>query len=307
MTLFVQVRRHRIGARRQRLVGLALALALTSSTLAACQVTAGSAVVIDGAGISEAAVQADTGAFVAANVPTGATTAQVSALNRAQITFAVRHALLAKAIAAGQISVTDAQINAAAAQAGQSTSKLATQLELPASEEDAVLHDVVALQALVQAIPAQGVQVGNISVTAEGVPAATRDQAVALRSEYLADPAKMDAVVAAAGTGVIPRAVYTLLTKPAVGAAGLFGATSGSVFIVPNSDAYLVLRATGRSVSAGTLGQAEFSSVSGLSDAFDLGVLLLGKYVSSTSISVNPRYGVWDPGTLQVIPGNDGL
>ena len=44
-----------------------------------------------------------------------------------------------------------------------------------------------------------------------------------------------------------------------------------------------------------------------LGGKFDLGALLLGPYAEAAGISVNPRLGVWDPLTLQVIPGGSGL
>jgi hypothetical protein len=45
----------------------------------------------------------------------------------------------------------------------------------------------------------------------------------------------------------------------------------------------------------------------GLGGKFDLGALLLGPYAEAAGISVNPRLGVWDPLTLQVIPSGSGL
>ena len=44
-----------------------------------------------------------------------------------------------------------------------------------------------------------------------------------------------------------------------------------------------------------------------LGGKFDLGALLLAPYAQAAGVSVNPRLGVWDPLTLQVVPGGSGL
>ena len=40
---------------------------------------------------------------------------------------------------------------------------------------------------------------------------------------------------------------------------------------------------------------------------FDLGALLLAPYAEQAGVTVNPRLGVWDPLTLQVVPADNGL
>ncbi len=304
-----QARIGRTRMRRSRLVGLAAALALAAGAVSSCQMTAGSALLVDGANVSEAAVQHDTAAFIAQHLTTPVTDSQAASYNRAQITYLVRHALIARAVAAKGIVISRAQLTEATAQikAQGQNSDLAASLNLPNADQEGLVHDVVALQALVAGLPATGAEVGNVSVTAEGVPAATRDQAVALRSKYLADPATMDGDVKAAGANGVATKAYTLVQTPTLGAFGLYQPSSGQVLILPNADAYLVLRITGRAASKTLLTQALFSSASGLPDVFDLGALLVAQYQDSAGISVNPRYGVWDPASVRVVPGNDGL
>jgi hypothetical protein len=287
-------------------VGLVLA-----ATLTGCTVEAGSALVLDGSTFSDQSIQHDSSAFIATNATAAVSTAQTASVNRAQITFRVRHALIAKAIAAQ--GITEAQITQAgatvSAQGGATSTNVAAQLNLPATEEADALHDAVALEALIKTIPAAGTPVQNVSVTAEGVPAANRDAAVALRTKFLADPAAMDAAVIAApsASNPVPKDTYKLITAPGAGAAGLFQPSSGTVSIIARGTDYLVIRTTGRTVQSTPLLQSDFSQLTALSQLFDLGALLLVPYEASTDIAVNPRYGVWDPASVQVVPGNDGL
>ena len=295
--------------RRGRVVAAAAALAVAATTLTGCTVQAGQALIVDGHSISEQSVQHDTSSFVAANSTAAITDSETASVNRAQITFAVRHALIAKALVAKGITETQIAQATAALKAQGTTSGVAGQLQLPVSEEADALHDAIALDALVKAIPAAGVDVQNVKVTAESVSATTRDEAVALRSKFLADPATMAAAVAAAKTSstATPNGNFDLVTASGAAEAGLFLPTVGTVLIVPQQAGYLVVRTTGRTVDTQALTQDSFSSLTTLSQLFDVASLFLVPYEASTPIAVNPRYGVWDPASVQVVPGNDGL
>lgn len=301
--------RGRLPAHRLRWMAAMVGLTLITTTGCSIATQAGSAFIVDGQSVSDASVQHDSAVFAQENVTTALTDIETASFNRAQITFAVRHVLIARALSAKGLVISDAELAAAKAQvdAPGSTANLPVQVGVPKAEEPDVLHDVVALDELVKALPAAGTPVQNVSVTAEGVPATTRGEAVTLRSHFIADPASMNAAVAAAGTNGVAKKVYQLVQTPVAGAAGLYQPSSGGVVIVPGSTGYLVLRTSGRTVTTTNLTQAAFSSLSGLSAAFDVGALLLAPYQGAAGISVNPRYGVWDPATLQVVPGNDGL
>jgi len=295
-------------SRSRAVLGLGCALVLASSTLTGCTMTAGAAVIIDGNPISESSLQHDVAAFTAKNMTTAMAPAQTASFNRAQITYQVRHALIGKAVAAQKIVITQDQLTAAKTQiAAQGAAGLALQLDLPASVEADVVFDALALTALIKALPAAGVPVENISVRAEGVSVTTRDQAVALRSKALDNPAVLDGAVAAAGQTALPKQVYKLLQTPGAGAVGLYQSRTQAVVIFPNSSGYLVLRTSDRMVQQVNLTASNFSSITQLSEVFDVASLLLAPYQGEAAISVNPRYGVWDPATLQVIPSNSGL
>ena len=123
----------------------------------------------------------------------------------------------------------------------------------------------------------------------------------------MSDPAAMDRAVAAAGSQGVPSTKFDLLAQPQYGSTGLYGSAAGSVMILPTDQSYLVLRTTARQVSTATLDQTRFSSVRGAADALDLGAVLVSRQQQAADISVNPRYGVWDPISLQVVAANSGL
>ena len=303
---------HAAGAtpRRRRLASAAVAvLVLTAAT--GCNSQPGAAVVVGGTTVSESTVSEDTTAFLTQNPSVAPTDPTRASVNRAQITFQVRHVLIERALSAASLTVTPEEVSSATASLqSQQTQGLAAQLDLPAAAEPDVIHDLVALQLLVGKLPASGVKVSDVSVTAQGVTAPTRDQAVSLRSRYLADPAAMDRAVGSAPQGQgVPRSTFDLLTQPDLGSTGLFQSSAGGVFILPQTDGYLVLRTIGRQVSTKTLDQSRFasSSITNVADAFDVGALLVSNQQQGVGISVNPRFGVWDPASVQVVPGNSGL
>ena len=304
----LQVLAGRTGRRRNRLVAVGLGAALAVGSLTGCTVSAGSAVLVGGNAVSEQSVQADTAAYISSQTATTAPTPpEVAGVNRAQISYQVRHALIADALQAKGIVVSDAQLAAVTATLKTQGTNVAQQLQLPPSENAGAIHDLVAIEALLKAQPAVGAPIGNVQVTAEGVPAPTRDEAVALRSKYLADPATMETAVAAAGQNGLPKDVYKVLATPGVGPFGFYQPSTGGVVILPTSAGYFVVRTSDRAVHNGLLTEATLSASKTVADYFNLGALLLVPYEAAAHISVNPRYGVWDPSTVQVVPGNDGL
>lgn len=302
--------RARPGAvRHSRLVGVGLA-AVLALTLTGCDAGASNAAVVNGASIADVSIRQDSAVQVGAGTGTAVGSPQISGLNRTDLTYRIRHALIVQAVEVAHLQISPDKLAAAQAQVksqGAGTG-LSGQLGLPASAEPDVIYDIVALNELVKALPANGVPVDNVSVNAVGVSAVSRDEAVALRSRYLAHPADLDADVAKAGDQLpVQKATYSLLQTPDAGPVGLYRATAGQLLIFPTAKGYLVLKATGRSVSTTPLTQAIFGSATTLSQFFDLGALLVATKVPAADVSVNPRYGVWDPASVQVVPGNDGL
>ena len=78
------------------------------------------------------------------------------------------------------------------------------------------------------------------------------------------------------------------------------------MILYPNADGYYVVRIRDRSVEDGVLTAADLTPQD-LGGKFDLGALLLQPFAEQVGVTVNPRLGVWDPLTLQVVPGGSGL
>jgi hypothetical protein len=114
----------------------------------------------------------------------------------------------------------------------------------------------------------------------------------------------VDGLVAASASPV--QQTFTILQTPTVAPTGVFAAEQGDVLLYPGPDGYFVIRIKSRSVEPAVLTAADLTPQD-LGGKFDLGALLLGPYAEAAGISVNPRLGVWDPLTLQVIPSGSGL
>ena len=281
------------------MVGLGSAACSTPSATAAAQV--------GDVSISEAAIFDRTSALVAqaqeaGNAPDASA---IAAFNRSQTTSAIRSQLLEIAAADAGVVVTDEQVNAAIA-AGTSTNA-ATELGAPQAEVEQAVRDLLTVEGLVSRQPPGGVPVTDVIVTIDGVAVPTRDEAVATRSQFLSDPQSVDAVIAASVTPIQPQAPLSILTQPADAATGVFYAMPGEVILYAYADGYFVVRILDRTVQPAVLTAADLQSQQQLGAQFDLAALLLEPYAQSAGVRVNPRLGVWDPLTLQVVPGGSGL
>lgn len=289
------------------------ALAAAALLLSGCASSPGAAAVVDGHAIPEQTVQDRTQAFVAEYLSDNQDAAQnptvLAQLNRFQATDVVRHQLVLAAAKAEGIFVTAEQVNDFIQQNGGEQG-IARQLTVPSDVVYDAVYDYLVLGQLLDKIPADGVPVTDVTVTVDVVPADNRDAAVAARSKYLADPARMDADAAAARAAdpKLPGGQESLLKNPADALAGIFSAPEGQIVLVPNgTDGLFVVRVTKRTESQATLTKDAAQSTSDLDGHLVLASLLLARYPSAKDVIVNPRFGDWDPNTLQVVAGNSGL
>ena len=281
-------------------------VAVVGLSSAGCSTQATAAAEVGDVSISEELIFDRTSALVQQVVAAGNPAPDASALaelNRRQTTSAIRSELLELAAADAGIVVTDEQVNAALADT--TATDAAAQLGTPATMVDQTVRDLLRLEGLVSAQPAQGAPIKNVVVNIDGVSVATRDEAVATRTQFLADPQSADGVIAASAAPVQPQTA-TVLTTPTVAPTGVFHADPGDVILYPNADGYYVVRILDRSVEEGVLTAADLTPQD-LGGKFDLGALLLQPFAEQLGVSVNPRLGVWDPLTLQVVPGGSGL
>ena len=288
------------------MLAIVACVGLIGASAAGCATPATSAAQVGDTAISESVIfdrttEVSEQAQVQGNpAPDAATLAE---LNRRQTTSAIRSKLLEVAANDVGVTVTDEQVNAALADDTAATA--ASQLGAPQTMVDQTVRDLLRLEGLVATQPAAGAPITNVVVNVDGVSVPTRDEAVATRSQFLADPAAVDGLVAASASPV--QQTFTILQTPTVAPTGVFAAEQGEVLLYPGGpDGYFVIRIKSRSVEPAVLTAADLKPQD-LGGKFDLGALLLGPYAEAAGISVNPRLGVWDPLTLQVIPSGSGL
>ncbi|MEP6561451.1 MAG: SurA N-terminal domain-containing protein [Nakamurella sp.] len=272
---------------------------------AGCATSATAAAQVGDVSISEADIFNRSAAVVSqyeSSSQTTADTSAVSTLNRSQTTTAIRSQLLAVAAGEQGVVVTDAQVNEAIASAGSAGS----QPGASQSTIEATFRDLLTVEGLISRQSA-GVPITDVKVRIEGISVPTRDEAVATRSQFLSDPSSVDAAIATAKTPVNPAAPISLLAQPTSANTGIFNAKPGDVILFPSSDGYYVLRIVEHTQVPAVLTINDLASQKDVETVLDLGSLALQPVGDSTGVSVNPRLGVWDPLSLQVVPGGSGL
>ncbi len=274
--------------------------------VAGCSTQATSAASVGDQAISEQSIFDRTSALAAEAQSTGESVPSAAALaelNRTQTTSAIRSRLLEVAAADRGVVVTDDQVNAA--MAGGAADSTVSQLGTPQNLVDQAVRDLLRLEGLVSASGASGVPITNVTARIDGVSVATRDEAVATRTQFLADPQSVDAAIAASAQPLRPQTI-SVLKDPTAAPTGVFNAKPGDVILYPISSGYYVVRILERTVEPAVLTPDDLTSQK-IAGQFDLGALMLVPYAEQEGVTVNPRLGVWDPLTLQVVPGGSGL
>jgi hypothetical protein len=274
-------------------------------TAAGCSTPATAAASVGDVTIAESVIFDRTSAMVEQAEATGGgplDPAAIASANRAETTSAIRSQLLQAVADENGIVVTDEQVNATLA-SGSATDAVS---QLPQSTREQTVRDLLRLEGLVSEATAGGVPITNVTVTIDGLTVANRDEAVATRTQFLTDPASVDATIAASQQPLQVQ-TFSVLDNPGVASTGVFNAAPGDVIVYPNQNGYFVVRILDRTQEPAVLTAADVQASQSFADLFDLGALLLVPYAQTAGVSVNPRLGVWDPLTLQVVPGGSGL
>jgi hypothetical protein len=294
--------------RRLRWTAIALGAA---TVLASCGTVPGAAVTIDGTAVSTLTVRDRVAEVV--GVDAAADDDTLAAQSRAQLTTIIRHQLARAAAEKNGITVADADVNAYISQyddyqrATAGAQDISAVLGVPADDVREAYYDLLVFDKLVASIPDDGMDVTDVDVTVDAVPAATWSDAVSARTKYLADPAAMDsdAAAALAANPQLPGGHESLLEQPQHAVFGIFSAAAGEILLVPQgSQGYLVVRITQRSEKPGKLTTEMISNAAqsaGLAGQIAIASLLLGPQAEAAHVELNPRFGVWDPRIVQVV------
>lgn len=219
------------------------------------------------------------------------------------VTRQVDHLLLAEAAKRDGIGVTDQAVDAELAKP-EVRDQLAGELVTDPAESRQAVRDELIAEALA------GKYLDHLAVTADVVPAASRDEALRLAQRLAAGPAQAAAVLAAAGQNA-QHVEWRAIQVPAAATGFLFGIPAGQVAVTPaprTPDIWLAVRVTQRVTDAAADGDVNAGAKTGAASQLGAQTLeLIGRRLTQPlaqelGVRVNPRYGSWDPVQLGVLP-----
>lgn len=281
---------HAPATRRRRLLAGTFVAAAVLLTGTACATSATSAAVVGDTVITEQSVFDQT-AQAAGQADQPLTVEQMAFGNRLFTTQDIRSALLAEVAQERGVVVTDAQVNAAMAGSGSTTGP----------RDAGSYRDLLLLEALLSGQGAEPFAYTNVTVTVDGARTSTRDQAIVVRKAILAVPAgaplpELDGADPFRGESLDLSAVPDQLVD------GVLSARPGDVLINEGTDGFYVIRVTDRSEQPAQVSATAILTAPNLGVQRQVGeIALLQRYAEQVGVTVNPRMGVWDPVTLQVV------
>jgi hypothetical protein len=213
------------------------------------------------------------------------------------VTRTVLHDLISRTAATERIGVSDADVDAALQQGGGAEATLdQTIYDLPALRER-VRDQLTAARYAQKEVP-------GLTVTADLIAATSQDDAEQKARTVAAGGPAADALFAQNPDTSRRGMPYQAATSPEAASTVLFGLPPGrTAYFQPSPQSgWIVLRVTDRRTEP----NADPSAVANLgeSDLATIGERLLQPLAEQVGVRVNPRYGVWDPISLRVVPAD---
>ena len=213
------------------------------------------------------------------------------------VTRTVLHDLLARTAAAEGIVVSESDVDALLEQSGGADATLGQTLyDLPALRER-VRDRIIAARHAQRVVP-------GLTVTADVLGATSRDDAADKARVLAAGGPAADALFAQNPQSSVRGMAYKGADSPEAAATVLFGLDPGqTVYFQPSQQSgWVVLRVDDRREDP----KANPSAVAALgeSDLASIGERLLQPLAEQVGVRVNPRFGVWDPISLRVVPAD---
>lgn len=215
-------------------------------------------------------------------------------VGRAVVSQMVLHDLLARAAAEQRIVVRDDEVDAAVAAAGGAEALSRSTLE-PGGIRENVRDQIIAGRL------AAG-QVDRLSVTADIAIAQTREEAERIARALAAGGPQAERALAGASTAQRGLQIRPSST-PQAAATPLIGIPAGdtALFQLSPEQGWVVVRVTERRTDAPPAGPSAAGRIDPQTLA-EAGIRLLAPTAARAGVTVNPRYGVWDPVMLTVAP-----
>lgn len=312
-------RRERVTVVRSRVVRVIAAAVAAGAVLAGCGSgpnQAGSAVIVGGTAVSLAEVQSRFDAAIADRQVTAAYAgqgAQMDQVSRDIVSQAVTHDLVRRAAADAGITIPDSAVDQVIAADDRTTddnqpaaSPLESPLSLydpdPASRREAVRDDLLLVEIGRR-------EIDRLAVTIQGADASSQADAELKAKVALAGGPAADRVFTSPPQQLpVPLFAQSVAVQGPPVAWSLVGTPTGSVLVLrppEGADSWAVARIVDRSSSAAPAPGAPVAA-----DQLDpttlrrFGLQMLQPLAMATDIRVNPRYGVWDPLVMAVVPAD---
>lgn len=229
-------------------------------------------------------------------VMTDAAPADRAVVNRAQLTTHIRHQLLQDLATARQIVVSDAEIQSQLAEVDRAA--VAAQLGVTEADLPRAAFDAMVLQQVAESALQQPLEGEVVTIRVEVLRAADRAEAQLLQAQ-LQGPGS-DRIAEERSGEWIPSTMSNV--DPASAGAGTFGvfsASVGDVLVVEENDQFLIVRIQDRSAAVGPIDLQPFTQ---LQNGLELVTpLLLADQAQESGVTVNPRFGRWDPVAVAVV------
>ena len=214
---------------------------------------------------------------------------------REVVTRTVMHDLLARTAAAENIAVSDPEVDSALEQSGGADEALDQSIyDLPALRER-VRDRIIAARHAQRVIP-------GLTVTADLITAQSVDDAKAKAQVLATGGPGVDALFEQNPDTSRRGMSYQAASSPQAAATALFGLLPGrTAYFQPSPQSgWIVLRVTDRQEAP----NADPTAAAALSesDLATLGERLMQPGAEQVGVRVNPRYGIWDPISMSVIP-----
>lgn len=213
------------------------------------------------------------------------------------VTRAVLHDLLVRQAATEGIAIPEPAVEAAIAELGGVEALLENSLSDAAGLREQVRDGLIAAELARRAV--------GLTVTADLVAVPSREEADGVAKVFSTGGPGADALFAMNPQSSVQGMKYVAATNPEIAGTVLFGTPVGRTVVFqpdPQQASWIVFRVTGRSADAPPDAQA-VSQIS-QSQLVAIGERTLQPVADQVGVRVNPRYGVWDPILLRVVPAD---
>lgn len=212
------------------------------------------------------------------------------------VTRAVVHDLMARQAERSGITIPASDVEAAIAERGGVEVLLQTSFADADGIRDQVHDELVAAELARRSV-------GGLVVTADLVAAASREEADGIAQVLAAGGPGADALFQSNPQTSVKGMEYVAATNPEIAGTVLFGTPVGGTVVFqpdPQQASWIVFRVTDRRTDAPT--DADAASRISQEQLVAIGERTLQPVADEVGVRVNPRYGVWDPIRLRVVP-----